>query len=67
MVKLGLLLWGLFFILLGFSMFPGYISFVIVISFIGGLIDGIQKNKKRNKEIRNRKPDFKLDPSERIF
>ena len=50
MVRIGLLLWGLFFIMLGFSMMPGYITFVIVISFIGGLIDGILRIKKQKKE-----------------
>ena len=50
MVRIGLLLWGLFFIMLGFSMMPGYITFVIVISFIGGLIDGIRKYKMKKKE-----------------
>lgn len=50
MVRIGLLLWGLFFIVMAYSMMPGYLTFVIVISFIGGLIDGILKIKKQKKE-----------------
>ena len=44
----------LFFIVMGFSMMPGYMTFVIVISFIGGLIDGILRIKKQKKECRGK-------------
>lgn len=50
MARIGILLWALFFIVMGFSMMPGYMTFVIVISFIGGLIDGILRIKKQKKE-----------------
>ena len=50
MARIGILLWALFFIVMGFSMMPGYMTFVIVISFIGGLIDGIRKYKMKKKE-----------------
>ena len=50
MAKITFLLWALFFIVMGFSMMPGYMTFVIVISFIGGLIDGILRIKKQKKE-----------------
>ena len=50
MAKIGIFLWALFFIVLGFSMMPGTMMFVIVISFIGGLIDGILRIKKLKKE-----------------
>lgn len=50
MAKIGIFLWALFFIVLGFSMMPGTMMFVIVISFIGGLIDGILRIKKQKKE-----------------
>ncbi len=50
MARIGILLWALFFIVMGFSMMPGYMTFVIVISFIGGLIDGIFRIKKQKKE-----------------
>lgn len=63
MLKLGLLLWALFFMLLAFSMMPGYMTFVVIISAIGGVLDATMKNKKR----RNSRPDFKLDTWERYF
>lgn len=63
MLQLGLLLWGLFFVLLAFSMFPWHVSAVIVISFIGGLIDGISRIRKQ----KDKRPDFELDKSETVF
>ena len=47
MVQLGFLLWALFIIFLAFSMMPGYMTFVVIISFIGGLYDAQRKNKKK--------------------
>ena len=61
MVEIGCLLWALFIIILGFSMFPSYMTFVVVISFIGGLIDGILKirKKKEKEEMERRKRESK--------
>ena len=53
MVQIAFLLWALFFIIMGFSMMPGYMTLVMVISFTGGLIDGWNRNKKE-KEKRER-------------
>ena len=53
MVQIAFLLWALFFIIMGFSMMPGYMTLVMIISFIGGLIDATNKNKKE-KEKRER-------------
>ena len=62
MAQLGLLLWALFIIFLGFSMMPGYITFVIVVSFCGGILDGWMKTKKKQK-----KANFKLTNQEKTF
>lgn len=63
MVQLGIFCWLLFFALLAFSMMPGAMTFVVVVSFIGGLIDAIRKNQKQQDE----KPNFKLDKFEQNF
>jgi hypothetical protein len=54
MIKYILLPWGLFFVVLCFSMMPGYMTFVVIVSFIGGILDAKQKNK-------NRRLNLKLD------
>ena len=63
MVQLGFFLWGLFIILLGFSMMPGYMTFVFVVSFIGGVLRAVAKNR----EQKGGRPDFKLEKWERVF
>ena len=47
MIKYAIIPWALFFAVLAFSMMPGYISFVMFISFIGGLYDAQRKSKKK--------------------
>ena len=54
MVQIAFLLWALFFIIMGFSIMPECMTLVMVISFIGGLIDGCSRNKKE-KAKRERK------------
>lgn len=46
MIKYLIWPWLLFFVIMGFSMMPGYMVLIMVISFIGGIIDGLHKNKK---------------------
>lgn len=60
MVQIAFLLWALFFIIMGFSMMPGYMTLVMIISFIGGLIDATNKNKKE-KEKRERERERKAE------
>ena len=47
MIKYAIIPWALFFAVLAFSMMPGYMSLVVIISFIGGLYDAQRKNKKK--------------------
>ena len=63
MVQLGFLLWALFIIFLAFSMMPGYMCFVGIISFVGGVLSAIA----RNREAKKKKPDFKLEKWEKVF
>lgn len=64
MAQLGLFLWALLFIILGFSMMPWCMTLVMVVSFVGGFIDGMTRNKRKRK---SRKADFKLNSWERRF
>ena len=63
MVQLGLFLWALFFAVMAFSMMPGYMTFVIIVSAVCGALDAITKNRKR----KNSKPNFKLHDWEKNF
>lgn len=49
MAQLGLFLWALFFIVLGFSMLPGYMALIMSISFIGGILDGLTRDKRKRR------------------
>lgn len=49
MIKYLIWPWLLFFVVMGLSMMPGYMVLVMVISFIGGLIDSLHKNKRKSK------------------
>ena len=53
MLKFAIFLWMLFFMLLGFSMMPGYMTFVVIVSAIGGVLDASLKNKKNKKRRLN--------------
>lgn len=48
MVQLGFFLWALFLGILAFSMMPGTVTLVVIVSFLGGLYDGYNKNKKKS-------------------
>ena len=69
MVTIALYLWLIFFAIMGISMNPSWSTIlVVVVSFAGGLYDGIRKNKKeqekrrRKEEMRRRKLDDNFDP-----
>ena len=50
MVQFAIFLWMLFFVVMGFSMMPGLMTFAVIVGAIGGFIDGwlkIKKNKNR--------------------
>ena len=59
MLKFAIFLWMLFFMVLGFSMMPGYMTFVMIVSAIGGVLDASLKNKKRKRN--RRRLNMKLD------
>lgn len=63
MVLIGFLLWALFFIVLAFSMMPGYMSFVGVVSIIGGVLIAVARDRER----RSKRPAFKLGRMDREF
>lgn len=63
MVQLGLFLWALFFAVMAFSMMPGYMTFVVIVSAVCGVMDAANKDKKRKR----RKPNFKLHEWEKNF
>ena len=60
---LGLLAWGLFFVVMAFSMMPGGVILVMAISFIAGILDCMRKQKRE----KNKKPDFRLITDKGIF
>ena len=64
MVQFAIFLWLLFFMLLGFSMMPGLMTFAVIVGAIGGFIDGWQKIKKQNK---NRCLNMTLDDEDWNF
>ena len=55
MLKFAIYLWMLFFMVLGFSMMPGYMTFVMIVSAIGGVLDASLKNRKHKKRRSNMK------------
>lgn len=57
MIKYLIWPWLLFFVVMGLSMMPGYMVLVMVISFIGGLCDGLRKNKKKYHKPKNQAID----------
>ena len=57
MIKYLIWPWLLFFVVMAFSMMPGYMVLVMVISFIGGLYDGLRKNKKKYHKPKNQAID----------
>ena len=52
MIKLGLFLWAVFFAVLAFSMMPGSITLVAVISFIGGIFGARHDARRKKSGIR---------------
>lgn len=65
MLKFAIFLWMLFFMVLGFSMMPGYMTFVMIVSAIGGVLDASLKNKKRKRN--RRRLNMKLDADDWNF
>ena len=63
MIKWFLLPWGLFFAVLAFSMMPWYMTIVFVFSFICGIFDARQQNKKN----KNRRLNMTLDADDWNF
>ena len=57
MLRFAIFLWLLFFMLLGFSMMPGLMTFAVIVGAIGGVLDACLKNKKN----KNRRPNMRLD------
>lgn len=57
MVQFAIFLWMLFFVVMGFSMMPGLMTFAVIVGAIGGFIDGWQKIKKN----KNRRLNMTLD------
>ena len=55
MLKFAIFLWMLFFVVLVFSMMPGYMTFVVIVSAIAGVLDTNLKMKRRK-----RKPHLNL-------
>ena len=53
MIKCFLIPWLLLFAVLAFSMMPGYMTFVVIVSAIGGVLDASLKNKKNKKRRLN--------------
>ena len=49
MVQFAIFLWMLFFLVMGFSMNPGLMTYAAIVGAICGFIDGWQKIKKQNK------------------
>ena len=69
MVTIALYLWLIFFAIMGISMNPTWSTIlVVVISFAGGLYDGIRKNKieeekrRKREEMRRKKLYDNFDP-----
>ena len=58
MLKFAIFLWMLFFVVLGFSMMPGYVTFVMIVWAIAGVFD---TNLKMKKHKRKRRPNMTLD------
>ena len=49
MIKYLIWPWLLFFLVMGFSMMPSTMMLIMVISFIGGVLDALTRNKKKKK------------------
>lgn len=61
MVQFAIFLWMLFFLVMGFSMNPGLMTYAAIVGAICGFIDGWQKIKKQNKKNKNRRLNMTLD------
>ncbi len=51
MVKFAIFLWMLFFAVLAFSMMPGYMTFVVIVSAIAGVLDTNLKMNRRKRKV----------------
>ena len=63
MIRIALLLWALFLIILGVSMMPTTMIIAVVIGGVGGVISAIIKHNEKKKE----KPNFELYEWEKYF
>ena len=61
MIKWFLLPWVIFFALWGFFMMPGFMTFAMLMSIVGGILGGVLDAKKQNKKNKNRRLNMTLD------
>ena len=61
MIKCFLLPWVIFFSLWGFFMMPGFMTFAMLMSIVGGILGGVLDAKKQNRKNKNRRPNMTLD------
>lgn len=66
MLKFAIFLWMLFFVVMGFSMNPGLMTYAAIVGAICGFIDGWQKIKKQ-KQKRNRRLNMRLNADDWNF
>jgi hypothetical protein len=45
----------------GFFMMPGFMTFAMLMSIVGGILGGVLDAKKQNRKNKNRRPNMTLD------